>query len=261
MKVKLLSRLGTDPASLRVKQMLLNEGVDCTPIEIDLDYTVPRKHRLVAQQQQLLRIDHEEIVPLSTEMEAAIVAKLPSLLDGVDFVAVSDYGKGFLTPSLLQSVFQCATVPILVDPKDRDFARYRGATYLKPNQGEALAAAGLGIEGSLDEAAHRILTSIPLQALIITRSEEGMTLFLPNGQRRDYSTTIQSVRDVTGAGDTVLAVMAAGLANGWTLDHILPYANRAAALAIAQVGCARISWHQIEEAMQENTVSVNGYHS
>ncbi len=253
MHVKVLSRLGEDHASTQLWEILKAEGANCSAIHIDPTYTLPRKHRLVAQQQQLLRIDHEDNLPLRPSIEAAIVDQLPKTLEGVDFIAVSDYGKGFLTPSLLHHVFMMAKVPILVDPKGRDFSRYRGATYLKPNQEEALAAAGLTFGDSLDQAAKIILQQVPLEALIVTRSEEGIALFRADTPRVDYPTTMQSVRDVTGAGDTVLAVMAAGLANLWSLDRALQVANQAAAIAISQVGCARVSWLELQEAMHEQS--------
>lgn len=252
MDVRVLGRIGDDPAGRELKHYLQQEGVDTTHLMVDPSSPTPRKNRMMADHHQLLRVDHEKPLPLNPEAVDRIQANLSQLLEGVEVIAISDYGKGFLTPYFLQKLIESAKVPVIVDPKGMDFSRYNGATLIKPNVSEAFAAAGLGMEASLDEVAAKLLNDIQMKALMVTRSAEGISLF--QASREDFPTTVHEVRDVTGAGDTVLAVITAALANGCPLDHATILANRAAALAIARVGCARISLRDLEQDQRRQTV-------
>jgi D-glycero-beta-D-manno-heptose-7-phosphate kinase len=241
-KVRLLGRVGNDNPGQTIRRALDRDGVDTSAIVIDETTPTPLKNRLIASGQQMMRLDQEEIRPLPIPLEHAFEARLPEILDGVDLVAISDYGKGLLTPSFLQILItaaRAAHIPVLIDPKGRDFTRYAGATLLKPNLHEATEAAGLGHEATLDHVADALLAHV--DSLLITRSEKGMSLFRSDHPRVDFPVEALEVRDVTGAGDTVLAVLAAALANALPLDEAAELANRAAALAVARFGCARIT--------------------
>lgn len=199
---------------------------------------------------QLLRVDEERVSPLCPALEKKSIEMLSTALQGVDGVAISDYGKGFLTPRLLKeciSLAKQAQIPVIIDPKGLDFTRYRGATLLKPNLSEAIKAAGLGIEASLEEVATELLRDAAVQNLIITRGEAGISVFRPGEERQDFPAQVHEVKDVTGAGDTVLATLTASLACGLKIAEACAFANLAAGLAIEQIGCARISIEQLHQ--------------
>lgn len=250
-KVRLLGRVGNDAYGQTLRRELDREGIDTNAIVIDETTPTPVKNRLIANGQQVMRLDTEQIRPLSSALAHTFESRLSEILDGIDLVAISDYGKGLCTPSFLKTLItaaRAASIPVLVDPKGRDASRYAGASLLKPNVREATEAAGLGHEATLDEVATELLTTV--DSLLITRSEKGMTLFRPDHPSCDFPVEVREVRDVTGAGDTVLAVLAAGMANGLSIEESAQLANRAAALAVARFGCARISIDDLTTNLQ-----------
>lgn len=239
-------RVGDDDAGRECIAALEQEGVDCSHIIKDHQAT-PVKRRMIADNQQLLRVDQEVIGP---PQEA--LPQLETLLDGVDVVAISDYAKGFLTPSLLRALIETARskqIPVIVDPKGLDFSKYAGATVIKPNLGEAFAAAGLSPHEPLDLMGEAIFGKVAIDTLLVTRGKQGISLFEPGRARRDFAARVHEVKDVTGAGDTVLAVLCAALANGLTLDEGARIANVAAGLAIERLGCARITLGELSATL------------
>ncbi|MCH9626001.1 MAG: Bifunctional protein HldE [Chlamydiales bacterium] len=244
MEVIAMGRIGQDRRGQDLLQDLAKEDVDTLGIVSDSTFQTPIKNRMMAAGQQIVRVDHEHPSPLSKTLEKQMIDSLPKLLEDVDVVAISDYAKGFLTPTLLTHVIKAAkkrSIPVIVDPKGLDFSRYQGVTVIKPNLSEAIAAAGLGVEATLDEIAQQILQDVAIETLLITRSKEGMSLFSRGQKRNDFPAEVHEIVDVTGAGDTVLAVFAAALANQLELDEAVYLANIAAGIAIERIGCARIS--------------------
>ncbi len=245
MEVVALGRIGADGAGSHFLEALEQEGVDTSAMVEDSSFQTPVKNRMIASGQQIVRIDHETPSILSAALEKQICATFPTLLKGVDIVAISDYAKGFLTPSLLKELITQARelrVPVIVDPKGRDFFRYRGSSLLKPNLSEAIAAAGLGMEATLDDVARQILQEVAVETLMITRAKEGISIYSRHDcVRHDFPAQVHEIKDVTGAGDTVLAVITAALANQLPLDEAAKLANLAAGIAIERIGCARVS--------------------
>jgi len=249
-------RVGLDIAGEQLRQDLANEGVDIQGILVQKEFKTPVKNRLIADSQQILRVDFEEITPVPAYLEQIIIDKLSQALDEVQIVAISDYGKGFLSRSLLSSVIEMAkqkNIPVIVDPKGEDFSKYQGATVIKPNLTEAYAAAKQPAEVPLDQVAKTILQKCNVDMLLITRSEAGMSLFDKQGAHFDFPVRSKEVKDVTGAGDTVLAMISLALANGNGLDikYGVQLANIAAGLAIERLGCARINLSEIAERLLE----------
>jgi len=209
---------------------------------------------VIADHQQLLRIDQEKVVALESELEKQIIDRLPHLLQDVKIIAISDYGKGLLTVRILSELIQLGKklgIPVISDPKGIDFTRYNGSTIIKPNQGEAYAAAGLGLDSSIEEVAHALFKKASSDFFLITRSEAGMSLFHKDGGRDDFPVTIRELKDVTGAGDTVLATLTMALAFDMSLEDGIRLSNIAAGLAIERLGCARIGlkdliWRMLE---------------
>ncbi len=252
MEVVALGRVGDDPGGFTFLEEMKKERVDTRGIVCEPSFKTPLKNRMIASGQQIVRIDHERPSLLTQEMEARIINLLPALLENIDVVAISDYAKGFLTQSLLTQLISSAKkqgIPIVVDPKGMDFNRYQGATLLKPNLAEAVGAAGLGIEATLDDIAARILSDVDIETLLITRSKEGISLFTRNQRRQDFPAQIHEVKDVTGAGDTVLAIITAAVANHLSFGEAAILANVAAGIAIERVGCARISLADLSQRL------------
>lgn len=239
-----VGRLGQDAAGEALLQALQQEDVLCHGMIRQQGYPTPVKNRVIAENQQIVRVDHEQILPLSSAQEKELIATLPQLCEGVDLIAISDYGKGLLSVPLLQAVIQEGLnrkIPIIADPKGTDFTRYRRATMIKPNLSEAYAAANLSAEASLDLVAERILEQSQSEILMITRSDAGISIFGRGGERHDFPARKREVKDVTGAGDTVLAMMGYALANGLTVSEAAQLSNIAAGIAIERLGCARVS--------------------
>jgi rfaE bifunctional protein kinase chain/domain len=252
--VAVIGRVGRDLAGEEIQTALSEEGADLQGLFAQKGYRTPVKNRFIADSQQVLRVDFEEITSLSEELEQKVLEKLPTLIKGCEVIAISDYGKGFLTRLLISSVIELARkegIPVIVDPKGEDFSKYRGATILKPNLTEAYAAAKLPQDASLDIVAGEILKIAGVEKLLITRSQEGISLFDRFGQRFDFPVRSKEVKDVTGAGDTVLATLCLALANGLDSQDGAQLANISAGMVIERIGCARISLSDMAERLIE----------
>lgn len=252
-----VGRIGNDAQGQTLKQSLENENVNISGIIHQSNYFTPVKNRIIAENQQIVRVDHEQISPLPEQVEQQVIEQLPSLLEGVQFVALSDYGKGFLTKTLIASIIDICTqrgIPVITDPKGHDFVKYAGTTIIKPNLSEAYVAANLPFDAPLEKVAERILEQANAQVLIITRSEAGISIFERNKDRQDFPVRIHEVKDVTGAGDTVLAMFASALANGLELAEAAQLANVAAGIAIEHLGCARVTLPQLARRLLDYDV-------
>lgn len=248
MNVKLMSRVGSDPAGEELRDLLSQATIDCSFILPDTAYTTSVKNRFIAASQQLLRVDSETVEPLSQEQEARFLASLPSWLEGVDTIALSDYAKGFLTDRLIAQVIAQANAlgkQVIVDPKSTDFRKYKGAHLIKPNYQEALMAVPQS-ERTLEKAARWIQGELHIPHVMITRSEEGISLYSPQEGLRHFPVLAKKeVRDGTGAGDTVLACLTAALASNISIEEAIPLANTFASIGVERVGCAVISFNDL----------------
>lgn len=247
-EVFLMARVGDDAKGHELLEMLSLEGVHIANCIQHANFSTPTKNRLVADGQQLVRLDREQLTPLTDEEQQAFLQQLDALLPTMDLLVLSDYGKGFFPPTFLQAIFERARilhVRVLVDPKGTDFTRYAGATVVKPNLSEAIGAAGLGADASLDEVAKRLLAITRAEMLMITRAQKGAALFFATGERQDFPVLPREVKDVTGAGDTVLAMLACALASGLSYSASAQLCNHAAGIAIERFGCAKVSLSDI----------------
>ncbi|CRX38399.1 bifunctional heptose 7-phosphate kinase/heptose 1-phosphate adenyltransferase [Estrella lausannensis] len=250
--VKALGRVGADEAGRSIIELMKEQGVKAECLFEEPSFLTPVKNRIIADGQQITRVDYEEITPLSNGIEAKVAANLDSLFENVEMVALSDYGKGFLTGSLLRLLIDEAKkrgVTSIADPKGSDFSRYRGVDIIKPNLSEAYAAAGLPLGAPLELAAERILEITGARILLLTRSQDGISIFTNDGKRHDYPVAAREVKDVTGAGDTVLAVVAMALASGLEIHEAAALANVGASCAIEQFGCAQVSVGQLAKRL------------
>lgn len=249
-----VGRIGADAEGQQLLNKMAAEGVDTQALRIEPTYQTPVKNRLIADSQQLLRVDVETVSALDSEWEEAIVEQLKSLIPKVEIIALSDYGKGFLTPRLIATTIQLAkehNIAVIVDPKGIEFAKYQGATILKPNLSEAYAAAKLPLSASLEQVARQILTISDVQYLLITRSEAGISVFDREGNRSDFPVHSKEVKDVTGAGDTVLATICMAMASGLDIQVASQLANIAAGLSIERLGCVQVTLSQLARRLLE----------
>lgn len=243
-QVVAIGRIGNDWAGQMFVNALEQEKVDTRMIVVQEGYSTPVKNRIIADNQQIVRVDHEQVISLSESLEQYIIDQLRTLLQGVKVIAISDYGKGFLTLTLLTALIQEAKqmgIPVITDPKGHDFKKYTGTTIIKPNLSEAYTAANLPMSASLESVASHVLSQCQAQLLMVTRSEAGISLFNDVGARFDFPVHAKEVKDVTGAGDTVLAMLAHALANQLSYSEAAQLCNVAAGIAIEHVGCARVS--------------------
>lgn len=232
----LLSVVGADEAGSTIHRLLTEAAIDAH-LHKDAILDTIIKLRVIGRQQQLLRIDFE--TPPSQNVLADKLARFHELLPDCDLVILSDYGKGGLT--YIESMIAAANalnIPVLVDPKGDDYARYRHATVLTPNLNEFRVVAGSWqSEEEFRSKAEALRRSLDLRALLVTRSEAGMTLFSEAGVSHQ-PTVAREVFDVSGAGDTVIATLGVMLAAGKSLDDAVALANRAAGIVVAKLGTA-----------------------
>jgi len=235
-RVTLLSVIGDDEPG-RILERLLKENNVRTVFQVDAGFPTIVKLRVISRQQQLLRIDFE--TPPGDSILEAKLAEYEALLPDVDVVILSDYGKGALTHiARMIALAKRHGKPVLVDPKGEDFSKYRGATLLTPNRTEFRQVAGRWTsEADFGARAQALRQQLDLSGLLVTRSEEGMTLFLDN-MIHHIPTFAQEVFDVSGAGDTVIATLGAMIAAGAALPAATRVANQAAGIVVGKLGTA-----------------------
>jgi len=253
-QVSVCSVIGEDANGRALLEDFNQRTVAVDAIFPDPSRHTSRKTRVVASNQQIVRIDRESREPLSPAMEDQVCRWIAAHGAAFDVILLSDYLKGVLTPRVIQAVVAAAApakVPVLVDPKGTDYTRYHGASILTPNRKEAEAAAGITIRDSesLGQAARLIMERAGLDNLLVTRSEEGMSLFSRDGETVHIPTVAREVFDVSGAGDTVLASLAIGVAAGMDLAEAARLANIAAGIAVGKLGTSTVSPTEIINAV------------
>lgn len=256
-KSSLIGVTGDDEAAQSLSECLAAVDIDCD-FQASANHPTITKLRVVSQNQQLIRLDFEE--PFQTADVDQFPAKLKQQLEGAGAVVLSDYGKGALQePQKLISLARAAKVPVLVDPKGTDFSKYRGATLITPNLKEFEAVVGhCETEQILVDKGVALLRELKLDALLITRSEHGMTLLRDGQPELHLPARAREVYDVTGAGDTVISVVASSLAAGSTLPQAVALANIAAGLVVAKLGTATVSVPELRRAVQREQGSERG---
>jgi D-beta-D-heptose 7-phosphate kinase/D-beta-D-heptose 1-phosphate adenosyltransferase len=248
--VSVCSVIGADENGTLLRRAFEAKGVDLEGLFEDPERRTSKKTRVIAANQQIVRIDRETRSPIGTQSEQGMLDYLSACGRKFDVIIVSDYLKGVLTPEVLSAVCQAGRalgIPVVVDPKGNDYTKYRGATLLTPNRKEAEIASGVPItdQDSLERAAGALLSELALDALLITRSEAGMSLFPAQGTAVHIPTVAREVFDVTGAGDTVISVLSLGLACGLPLSESAWVANVAAGIAVGKLGTSTVSPQEI----------------
>lgn len=244
----LIGVIGYDEAGSVLQNRLKAAGIRAD-FQLSANKPTITKLRVVSRHQQLLRMDFEQ--PFDTSDSSDFGAKAQTLIPYMDALVLSDYAKGSLQDcQSLIKLARAASVPVLVDPKGSDFARYRGATLLTPNLMEFESVVGrCKSEQEIVEKGARLMQEFDLQGLLITRGEHGMTLLRPGQAELHLPARAREVFDVTGAGDTVIAVLAAVIASGQSVPEAMALANLAAGIVVGKLGTATVSAPELRRAI------------
>jgi D-beta-D-heptose 7-phosphate kinase/D-beta-D-heptose 1-phosphate adenosyltransferase len=241
-----LGAVGDDADAARLRSEFEALGVDHSRIVVDSSRPTTMKTRIIAHNQQVVRADRESRKPISASIEDLLIDRFNELLQSADGLIVSDYNKGLLTERLLSKVLNTARdagLTACLDPKTRNFGAYQPVAVITPNNQEAGEAAGIEIvdDETLVEAGSRLLASLDCKAVLITRGEEGMSLFAAEGEVTHIPTVAREVYDVTGAGDTVIAALTLALASGASYVEAATIANHAAGVVVGKLGTATVT--------------------
>ena len=219
---------------------------------VDPDRPTSKKTRLVAQQQQIVRVDHEQRRPISGAVAEQVRRAIDGAIDGVQALVLSDYAKGVVTVEIARHAIEAARragIPVIVDPKQPDFAAYRGATVITPNLHELEVAAPGTRPFDVERAAGSLLPALDGAALLVTRSADGMSLFRRGLPPVHVPAVAKEVFDVTGAGDTVVATLALALGAGVPIEQAIELASAAAAISVSKRGTSTVSPGELAAAL------------
>jgi D-beta-D-heptose 7-phosphate kinase/D-beta-D-heptose 1-phosphate adenosyltransferase len=255
-RVHLAGVIGTDETGKRLLAEFRSRGVDTGGIVVEAGRPTTLKTRIVAHGQQVVRFDREDRKPVQAKSVRKILSYIESLRDDLGALVVSDYNKGVVTRPLLEGIRKViAGRPIFtcVDPKQRDFSLYQGFDIVTPNHYEAGRAAGEEMQNGQDHVrvGMKLLQQYDFKALLMTRGEEGMSLFERDGRMRHtaFPAEAREVFDVTGAGDTVIGVLALSMAAGASFREAAYLANHAAGIAVGKAGTATVTREELKRAL------------
>ncbi|MEK6333702.1 MAG: D-glycero-beta-D-manno-heptose-7-phosphate kinase [Acidobacteriota bacterium] len=248
--------IGEDAAAEKLRTSLRSEGGNQAEHLLIVDNSRPTtiKTRIVAHNQMVVRVDREQRSPIKAETEGRIIEAVKEALKTAGALVISDYDKGVITRRILTEVLPAAygRMPVLVDPKVRNFDSYRPATLVTPNHHEALRLTNLeeDSESSLTQAGRKIRERVGCDAVLITRGDRGMMLIEGNLDPVLVETSAREVFDVTGAGDTVIATLAAALATGATMAEAAMLANQAAGIVVGKLGTATATAREVLDSLE-----------
>ena len=255
-KASVIGVVGDDFAGERIRSSVRDKSALQTDAELVIDTSRPTtiKTRIIAQNQMVVRADREHRTPVNGKTEDLIISAVKAAIENAHALIVSDYDKGVVTPRILSEVLPAAygRIPVLIDPKMRNFDAYRPATLVTPNHHEALRLAGLeeDSDGALQTAAQMIRDRLGCDAVLITRGDRGMMLVEGDSDPLNVETAAREIFDVTGAGDTVIAALAAALAAGASMAEAAVLANHAAGIVVGKLGTATASAKEVLDSIQ-----------
>jgi D-beta-D-heptose 7-phosphate kinase/D-beta-D-heptose 1-phosphate adenosyltransferase len=253
-RAALIGLIGKDTAAGRVKDLLASFNIDDRCVA-DGDRPTTTKTRIMASKQQVVRLDEEDGSGITTGTAHRLLSAATDMIPRADAVILSDYGKGmFASPEFIQQIIRAcneAGVPVFIDPKGRDWSRYAGATCITPNTAELELATGSRVraEGELVPVALDFRRQLGVAWLLVTRGPEGMALFGEDPSPVLIAARAREVFDVSGAGDTVIATLAAGVATGLSFAQAASVANTAAGIVVGKLGTWALRWAELENAL------------
>ncbi len=247
--------VGDDPLGNEVIQRLSALNADPGGIVTTRELQTIRKTRIIAQHQQVVRVDRESTNAITTEIEDKLLDFCLAILTEVDGVIISDYAKGVLTPRVCRGIIEKARKArkiCAVDPKVSAFEKYAGATVITPNHFEASQMSGIGIDESqaVERAGWKLIETLKTDSVLVTCGESGMAIFEKGKPMEKIDTVARSVYDVTGAGDTVISACSLALASGTTIREAAVLANFAAGVVVGKVGTATATIEEIKREMR-----------
>ena len=253
-KATLIGVTGNDSAAAELKSLLKKQKIDSGQIVTSRDRPTIKKSRIISRHQQLLRIDRENRRPIPKSVETKLIQNFKKALAKADGAIISDYDKGLLTKKLLREVISYAKKTgkrVVVDPKGDSFAKYKGASVVTPNRIELEKLTGIkcGDKKSVEKAARQIIKKQSISCVLATLGADGMALFTNKGESHFFPTVAREVFDVTGAGDTVVAVFSAALLGGMLPEEAARLSNHAGGLQVAQLGAGGISKKEMERSL------------
>lgn len=255
-QVQLCGIVGNDEQGQRISEQLADLDVDDSCLLVVEDRHTTVKSRVIAHNQQVVRVDWEKSAPISRRHIRWMLERIEERLGELDGIIISDYGKGVVNKALLDGLRAKAVpagVKIAVDPKIQNMRHYHGFYTMTPNHHESGQVLGMKLSNTdqdIHRAGKKIIKRYRLQSLVITRGEEGMSLFENGDHVTDIPTVAKEVYDVTGAGDTVIAALSCGLAVGGSLYEAAQIANFSAGVVIAEVGTAAVKAKRVAEAIR-----------
>jgi rfaE bifunctional protein kinase chain/domain len=252
--VKLVGVVGKDAMASRLKAMLEERGINTSAIVEDESRPTIQKTRVIAQHQQVVRVDREKHAWLDASVRESLTLKALEGAKGADAILFSDYAKGALTQPVVSALIALGKAQgsvLSVDPKPSNIQIFKGSSIITPNQGEAQAASGISMdsEAHVEEAGRKLLKELECRAVLITRGEHGMSLFENGAATTHIPTRAREVFDVTGAGDTVIATLTLALAAGCSYAESAYLANAAAGIVVGEVGVASVTPAELEGAL------------
>jgi D-beta-D-heptose 7-phosphate kinase/D-beta-D-heptose 1-phosphate adenosyltransferase len=245
-QVSAVGVIGSGPDARLILDQLNALGVDTGGVVQDPQRPTTRKTRIIANHQHVLRFDREVKADINRQLSSQILQSATDRIAAIDLILVSDYGKGLITQKLMQRLNAAAqkhAKMVIADPKGLDFGKYAGASLITPNQKETALAAGIDIvdHKTLAQAARRLIKKTGIDKILVTCGKDGMVYFERNARPYRISTKARQVFDVSGAGDTVLAVLGLGIAAGFAIKEAIALSNTAAGIVVAKVGTAPVT--------------------
>lgn len=258
-KAMLVATVGSDDAGTEIQNLLKNMDIQSGMV-VSPDRFTTVKTRFICGMQQVLRVDREKTIPVSTVTEDKIIKLITESVPQSGAVILSDYKKGLLTDKVVSAAIECARQhgkPVIVDPKGTDFSRYRGATVITPNRKELETATGMkaGTDDEVRAAALKLIMNCGIETVLATRGKDGMSIITKDAEPVHIPAQVREIFDVSGAGDTVVATFAASLAAGLPVRNAALLANVAAGIVVGKPGTATARLDEIRAALEATPVT------
>ena len=252
--------IGTDPAGAEIKALLAEDRVPTSALITNKARATGIKTRYLAGAQQMLRTDRETVQPIDAKIAKRVIDAARKTMKTCNAVVISDYGKGVLVPDVIEAIIDAARAqgcPVIIDPKGREYWRYQGADLVTPNRAELAEAVGhpVSVDSDIVDAAKSLIVGYDLGAVLVTRSQDGMTLVTAEGAVTHLPAEAREVFDVSGAGDTVVATIATAMAAGAPLLDAAALANIAAGIVVGKVGTAAAYAGDLTAVLHQQTVN------